>query len=86
MEVAIELFDKFGIQALGWAIALFLLWKHFTKQDENTSKLTDSVTELTRIVAVLNEKVINTEDDVLEIKNHLSGHATVKYGRQKHTQ
>lgn len=81
MEVAIELFDKFGIQALGWAIALFLGWKFFGKWDGNISKLTDNVTELTKIVAVLSEKVSNNEDDIFEIKNQLSGKATVRYGK-----
>ncbi len=43
--------------------------------------LTKDVTDLTKIVAVLGEKVKNNEDDILALQNDRGGRATVKYKR-----
>lgn len=66
MELLIDFAEKHGVQALGWAIALLLAWKFFSKWDGNIMKLTDNVTELTTIVRVQQERMANIEKDQRE--------------------
>lgn len=63
--------EKHGVQALGWAIALLLAWKFFSKWDGNIIKLTDNVTELTTIVKVQQERMDNMESDRREDREAL---------------
>lgn len=52
MDVALKIFDQYGIQALGWAVAIFLAWKFISRWDVNITKLTDNVIELSAMVKV----------------------------------
>lgn len=71
MEFLVGFAEKHGVQALGWAIALLLAWKFFSKWDGNIIKLTDNVTELTTIVKVQQERMDNMESDRREDREAL---------------
>lgn len=64
MEIILDFVKEYGVQSIGWAIALVLAYKFVLKWDSNITKLTENVTELTSIAKVQQEQLNNIKDDV----------------------
>lgn len=64
MDIILTLFKDYGIQALGWGIAIFFVVRFLNKQEKTTEKLTDNLTDLTGIVKVQQEQINNIKQDV----------------------
>lgn len=79
METILKLIDQYGGSALGWIVALGILYvagnvlnrlvsSLVKKLGDNFDKLTENVTELTTISKVQQEQISGLTEDVRDLK------------------
>lgn len=78
MDIILDIVKEYGVQSIGWGIALVLAYKFVGKWDSNITQLTKNVTELTTIVKVQQEQLDNIKEDVGALQSHVF---PVKYKR-----
>lgn len=71
MEIILDFVKEYGVQSIGWAIALVLAYKFVLKWDSNITKLTENVTELTTIAKVQQEQLDNIKEDIGTLQSHV---------------